>query len=35
MIKLDIINQVVNQTGFAKTKAEKVVETVFEGIKEA
>jgi DNA-binding protein HU-beta len=35
VIKLDIINHVVNQTGLAKTKAEKAVETVFEGIKEA
>ena len=35
MIKLDIINHVVNHTGLAKTKAEKAVETVFEGIKDA
>ncbi len=35
MVKLDIINHVVNQTGLAKTKAVKAVETVFEGIKEA
>ena len=35
MIKLDIINHVVNQTGLAKTKAERAVETVFEAIKEA
>jgi len=34
LIKLDIINHVVNQTGLAKTKAEKVVETVFESIKD-
>ena len=35
LIKLDIINHVVNQTGLAKTKVEKAVETLFEGIKEA
>jgi DNA-binding protein HU-beta len=35
VIKLDIINHVVNQTGLAKTKAERAVETVFEAIKEA
>jgi len=35
LIKLDIVNQVVNQTGLTKTKAEKAVETVFEGIKAA
>ncbi len=29
MIKLDIINQVVNKTGITKTKAEIAVETVF------
>ena len=30
MIKLDIINEVVNRTGITKTKAEMAVETVFE-----
>ena len=36
MIKLDIIDHgVVNQTGLTKTKAEKAVDTVFRGIKEA
>lgn len=35
MIKLDIINDVINQTGLAKTKAGMAVETVFEGIKQA
>ena len=35
MIRLDIINHVVNQTGLAKTKAEKAVESVFEGVKGA
>ena len=29
MIKLDIINEVVNRTGITKTKAEIAVETVF------
>ena len=35
MIKLDIINEVVNQTGISKAKAESAVEAVFEGLKEA
>ena len=35
MIKLDIINDVINKTGLAKTKAGMAVETVFEGIKQA
>ena len=35
MIKLDIINQVVNKTGITKTKAEMAVETVFESMKRA
>lgn len=35
MIKLDIINQVVNKTGITKTKAEMAVETVFESMKQA
>ena len=30
MIKLDIINEVVNRTGITKTKAEMAVETVFD-----
>ena len=33
MIKLDIINEVVNRTGITKTKAELAVETVFEAMK--
>ena len=33
MIKLDIINEVVNKTGITKTKAEMAVETVFESMK--
>lgn len=35
MIKLDIINEVVNKTGITKTKAEMAVETVFEHMKKA
>ena len=35
MIKLDIINEVVNRTGITKTKAEMAVETVFETMKRA
>src|SRR6202041_29514 len=35
LIKLDIINEVVNRTGITKTKAELAVETVFEGMKKA
>jgi DNA-binding protein HU-beta len=35
LIKLDIINHVVDQTGLSKTTAEKAVETVFESVKGA
>lgn len=35
MIKLDMINEVVNRTGITKTKAEQAVETVFETMKKA
>lgn len=35
MIKLDIVNQVVNRTGVSKSKAELAVETVFEAMKRA
>src|SRR5438270_9599977 len=35
LIKLDIINEVVNKTGITKTKAEMAVETVFETMKRA
>ena len=35
MIKLDIVNEVVNRTGITKTKAELAVETVFEAMKTA
>ena len=35
VIKLDIINEVVNKTGITKTKAELAVETVFETMKKA
>ncbi|HZT74051.1 MAG TPA: HU family DNA-binding protein [Terriglobales bacterium] len=35
MIKLDIINEVVNRTGISKAKAEEAVESVFAGMKRA
>ena len=35
MIKLDIVNEVVNRTGVTKTKAEVAVETVFDAVKKA
>jgi DNA-binding protein HU-beta len=35
LIKLDIINDVVNRTGITKTKAEIAVETVFASMKKA
>ena len=35
MIKLDIVNAVVNKTGVTRTKAEQAVETVFEAMKSA
>jgi len=35
VIKLDIINEVVNRTGLSKSKAELAVETVFETMKQA
>jgi DNA-binding protein HU-beta len=35
VIKLDIINEVVNKTGITKSKAESAVETVFDGMKRA
>lgn len=35
VIKLDIINEVVNKTGITKTKAELAVEAVFDGMKKA
>ena len=35
VIKLDLINEVVNKTGVTKTKAEMAVETVFESMKKA
>ena len=35
MIKVDIVNEVVNRTGITKTKAEQAVETVFESMKKA
>jgi len=33
LIKLDIVNEVVNRTGISKAKAEDAVETVFESLK--
>ena len=35
MIKLDIINQVVERTGISRTKAEMAVDSVFEAMKAA
>src|SRR3984885_13178229 len=35
VIKLDIINEVVNKTGITKSKTEMAVETVFERMKRA
>jgi len=35
VIKLDIINEVVNRTSITKTKAEMAVETVFDSMKKA
>jgi len=35
VIKLDIINEVVNKTGITKTKAELAVEAVFDTMKKA
>jgi DNA-binding protein HU-beta len=35
LIKLDIINEVVNRTGITKTKAEQAVESVFDTMKKA
>ena len=35
MIKLDIVNRVVERTGVSRTKAELAVETVFEAMKRA
>ncbi len=35
MIKLDLVNAVVQRTGITRTKAEQAVETVFEALKNA
>lgn len=35
MIKLDIVNEVVNRTGVSRSRAELAVETVFEAMKRA
>jgi len=35
VIKLDIVNAVVNKTGVSRSKAEQAVETVFDAMKKA
>lgn len=35
MIKLDIVNEIVNRTGLSRAKAELAVETLFETMKQA
>ncbi len=35
MIKLDLVNEVVNRTGLSKVKAEIAVETIFDSMKKA
>jgi DNA-binding protein HU-beta len=35
VIKIDIVNKVVESTGISRTKAEQVVESVFEALKNA
>ena len=35
MIKLDIVNEVVNRTGITKTRAEVAVDTVFNAMRKA
>ena len=35
MIKIDIVNRVVERTGISRSKAEQAVETVFEALKNA
>jgi len=35
VIKLDLVNAVVQRTGITRTKAEQAVETVFEALKNA
>jgi DNA-binding protein HU-beta len=35
VIKLDIVNEVVNRTGITKTKAETAVQTVFDAMSKA
>ena len=34
MIKLDLVNQIVERTGVSKTKAEQAVDTIFNKMKE-
>ena len=35
MIKLDLVNQIVERTGVSKTKAEQAVDTIFNWMKDA
>ena len=35
MIKLDLVNQIVERTGVSKTKAEQAVDTIFNCMKDA
>ena len=35
MIKVDIVNQVINRTGVSKSNAEMAVETIFEAMKQS
>lgn len=35
MIKVDLVNQIVNRTGVSKTKAEQAVDTIFNSMKRA
>ena len=35
MIKLDLVNQIVERTGVSKTKAEQAVDTIFNKMKDA
>ena len=35
LIKVDLVNQIVNRTGVSKTKAEQAVDTIFNSMKRA
>ncbi len=35
VIKVDLVNQIVNRTGVSKTKAEQAVDTIFNSMKRA